>query len=1831
MRHKLKRFFTGLGKRFGTADRLTAFLAVAIVCASLFTVVPAVASGGTDVDSNIGGTELSIARFSEIMSNAFNSTMSQVMPNNNAAKLYMNKIDMDDVVTLSTIGNILGYPGGNDNASDSGNVWTKGVDAASRVLTLESVVGFYGDAPASVLSNNLPKSNMSAYIVFGSALNSLGIDEFRDAQSATDGFRMIAGYAAYIFFILAYSASDIMNQVVLLMDKVNIFKIFYEGGTGALKSMLGTNSVFLDNVEKALHIMESMRFLFLGIALVALVWISMVWKSKAYSHAATMQEKWRKFFMRIVIVAIGIPCVGMVYTECLTLIEAAAARPKYNITSYVFQEFMDFDGWAKGSETSFRINGSTVPEEFKKFTVVYDANSQTFSIGKKGGDYDITDPLDVSKFVYAVNESVLGRNTTGDMNSAAYVDSLYGVSGVAGGNTGQSYSDLLVDSSAVTNDKKAAYAACRNLLLNYARSTTVSADTLNDFFLTDLTSLAKNGLLKQSGNLDANKAAAVNATAIEQLFGEDAANQRIWSYVQINDPDWIYTKDKDERDLILAETAGEQITCKLKGIAMVSGSRDNGVLVGDKAIMVSTLNPSWRGAGSGNGYASPNSIIKFDGSVKDVSSSVAANRSYVFSYTYDLTTGGMSPLALYNYMHTKFENGQITVYDPDSTTNAGVGMMHYAVTTPYSGIPELVQLLFVICILFSVGIIGWVFGISLLMNTIVQTVKALPIMFKIMMGSLQGFVEGLLIVLSIAAELAVTVLLYAWSVDIIDFLIKAIQTVVKAILTVFRDYSAASNTIDPESYAIMSGIISMLVILWGTFNLIKWRRAITLSIKSILTHFLNQVFGTSAAMPTGANSGMLKAGAGLAAGAMVAGALADQGTLDDVVNDLTDSDLGSSLHDKLSEGDYEGAMQDIQDYASGNYEGSGDRGRSETSEAERALAEADKDIGGAFGASQQSLSDDQDADFHEKWDEPIAEAEEALKAAQESGDPEAIEEASENLQETLRGAAADKAAMQAENKKKAEELGVADYGDHLRAQKDGAGNPAIEGADISHVPQKGGEDAELDSNAQMAYDAARDGDAETLRTAADMYDENGLDAGQAANVDQAVLDGKSEEEIAEMVDGYAQENFGDDHAAVTAKMNEAAGRGNTATYGDSNPTSDQAPRTMSVQGMHGEDGAQRYGVTDNNTGDRHLMEVGAGGAKEVQGGFLPETPNTELTPENAAAYNAVASGDTAAMAKAAEGYSVLGTDAQQTEVLNRMAANGASATEIAAAADNFAQDNFGDNYAQVVSGMNAAAGREGEALKLAGVGSDGKVHASSIGTSVGKDGTVSYSVQDLGDGTKNGPTTTVGVSDAGGQSTYTASRGGESIVTTDFGSGGGAAGSTYGELREGMQTVANASGGMISVGSGAGGRGQMTVSEATAAMAGSMSGNGAGVRVGDVRGEAGVATHVSAVQSVIDQGAQVQPPVQQAAPGNVAPLAAGAIYGAATMGAGGFVQSMGGTAPVQMPAAMPAAQFTQTLAAPVSYGGTQAQAAVQAVSSGNTQAIRQAAASYSAIGTTSEQTAVLRSMAASGASATEIAAAANNFAQANFGDGYAEVVSGMNKASGRTSGSVSIAGIGSDGQMRTVDVGMQTDSGGNVSYKVSGAAGSKKAQTVEVQESESGGHVTYRGNGGKETIVTQDFGSGAGGATYGEIREGLRKNNASGVLLDQSGAGSGSGHITISEAAASLSAQTVMETTGDAGAAGLVRMGNVKSVQAMADHVTWAQQLLYGGQGGTTPAGGESGALGTAANIAMVQRAYDQMNTFLHSGQEVDPRGGVNNPGDDGDGTSGNIWGTENR
>ena len=1622
---KMSRFFKRAGRSFWLADRLTMFVAVVVLSAVLTGVVAnagAPAGGGsTAVNTNVGGTDMTISKFSEIISAAFASNVSESVSHKGMSKAFMDTADQamtsntkagPSQLSLGNVGNVLGYIGVQSSASNTSNFWTDGSDASSKMITLESIAMLHSEGGSfDSAQDAMAKSSIAQYVVWGAALNSMGIDEFRNANVNSDGIRSIIGYTSYVLFILAYTAGSIMTKVVEFLQNFNVFMWVWNGIGGAVSiaadKILGTNDLttipLIKEIYSALTVMKWLRWVLYGMLVLFFVASITVWKQAGYNRAAGTQQRLRRLLYRLIIMCIGIPLCGAFYTECIDVIGRYAKDTHYVLTSYVLQEFMDFEGWTVGSTsdkgvmTSFKTTGLT--NTYKNMYVEYSTNGDRFTIRENNKDGDI---VDISKLVYAINGAVHGSDVTGsNIVNVIFANTLFGKP--ADGSDPPDYYDLVENAESAENmtgiDAEKAYNTCRDLLLRYARSSTVTPDRLNRYYLEDMLALsdALPGAADGAGADAYNQAAAMNATVLEQLFGENASEQRVWSFYEpVGDGKWIYRADDGISHISMLDSTLDngtpmKVEVELSGLAC-SASRASGsgntVKVNNTPIMGATLSNS--GPGVIGVITVDRNVYAKDGAVEMVENGTAeagAASNYKYAYTYDLSVGGMSPLALYNYMHSKFDGSELTVYSPKLTTNAGVGTMHYAVTTPYSGIPELVQLLFILSVLFSFGIIGWVFGVSLLVNAIVQMVKAFPIMFKMMMGSVQGFVEGLLIVFSVCAEMVVTIALYSLSAHIIDFLIRLVRNIVKTILEVFG--TDAASAIDPESYAIVAGLLSTALILWGTFNLIKWRVAITLSIKSMITHVMNQVFGTSAAMPTGASSGMMKAAAGLAAGGMIAGALAEDGALDDVVNDLTQSDLGSSLHEKISEGDWDGAMQDVRAYANGEYvsedaDGDIDRGKNDSDWAQERLGDGADSLDGTFG--MQSLTDEQQAELDEKYKDDALAAAEKLDEARKDGDPDKIRDAQEEFDDIMQARAADAAEMRAENGRKARELGVADYGDYLRAQADDAesmGLAPVEGADIPDDPGK-----ELTSDGQAAYDAARDGDAETLRSMAGKYDANGLTEEQQELVNQAVKDGKSEAEIADMVEGFAEENFGEHHAAVVDKMNEAARRTSGALYGSAD-NSDGDARTVAVASGHDESGARTYGVKDNSSdeGAKTFTTNADGSLSQEFDTMLPEDPGQRLSAENQDVYDAALDGDQDALAAAADRLDENGLTAEQADEISEMVASGATAeqiaektdefarsnlgdnhkavmervnaaagrgssaeygdpmggrtvsvraksgsldgsgtdwgikdggdpgsgektlqtdakgvahelptaisdapskaltsenqsifeaardgdtmkmqqmagyvngqglnheqeqairgmvesgasnTEIAAAIDNFAQDNFGDDYKQVIDKMNQAAGRDGTVTYSTptGGGPDGSQPRSVEVSSGYANGGAAYSVGDPND--PDSMPSMIQASDSDGQSVYTditGGKSGEQIVTSDFGS---RAGQTYGSIRNEVDAVANASGGLLQRGSGAGDWNKTTVSEAASEIASRQSMQGvagrAQAKVGD--------------------------------------------------------------------------------------------------------------------------------------------------------------------------------------------------------------------------------------------------------------------------------------------------------------------------------------------------------------------------------------------------------------
>lgn len=1205
----MKKIYKKTKESLRAVDRLTMILAciVLVFTITAFTTFAAEDDDGEgdDVNAIINGTEVNISYFSGLATNAFNDIIAPTknMGEEGLTGEVLRKIDENS--SLGTIGNLLGLDADFDDGADNvSNVFGKGVTGQTTTLEVQTVTSWYEGNTGS--ADGADGSNIIAYIMFGSALNDLGIDEIRNASNTSDGIRMIIGYATYVCYVLAYSAANIMSSVLDMLSRLNIFMYIYEGIDSFFMNLpdgavLDADDIwhankqikasqFIKSIKKIYISLKTFRWVIFGWIVILFVASITIWKSKQMNQSATTQTRLRNILFRVIIMCIGLPLAGMVYTECLAIVSngfgtagiGGINKAKKSVTDYIYSGFMDFENWVVGDDTAkaFSLTSKGINDfafDPSKITIDYDQGSLNLNVTYSGTN----EPVDASRFTYAVNESIYTSDYTSNAGKGKYIVDLW--------EKDRQYQQLIEQEGQQDpgyNPKKA-YEKARDLILAYAQGNTVNPDVLNRYYMTayDETTMILNKGIQDT--TDENEKATLMGTMVDTLFGVNSANQRIWSYLGIDVEGWYYPGESDGRSVNLSES--NSITAELIGYPLFPKElATSGVFIlngpntmASTPIMQTVLCPVAQENGAQHSHPEKTYVYApkdgLTATTDILSSATDGIKTSVEIDLCDKDASGMSALAIYNYLHTSFDKGAIEIYPPQNTSNEGVSLQHYSVTTPYKGIPEIINLLYTVCIMFSIGIIGWVFGVSLLMNTLVQTVKALPLIFKMMVGSIQGFVESLLIVFSICIEMIVTVTLYTWSIQIIDFVITFVRLVVNAII---------GSITDAETTSIVSGMLSMCVILWATFELIKWRRAITISIKSIITHVLNQLFGVNATMPTGANGGALGAVAGVAAGAMVAGSLAENGTLDDVVNDLTNSDLGSSISENLQNGDLAGAADNIKSYAGGTY-----RGKSETAEAEAALgSHSGGDI--TTANATQSMTDDQNAQ--------LADMDEQIAQVEEEGRIEDAEELRNQKKQMIRNFAH-------QNYAAATSIGVADYGDYLRGETgsstgttnsstgeggsiDDAPPVEIEGANIPAEPS-----TSLDANGNMAYTAAKEGDVESLRTAAGTYDKNGLTSKQASSVSEMVVNGASEEEVAAAIDGYAQDNFGDNAQVVIDKINEAAGRSGGEIYGNSDNSSGNA-RTMSVNVTETSSGSgYGYDVTGEN-GTQQIEVQQSGGA-----------------------------------------------------------------------------------------------------------------------------------------------------------------------------------------------------------------------------------------------------------------------------------------------------------------------------------------------------------------------------------------------------------------------------------------------------------------------------------------------------------------------------------------------------------------------------------------------------------------------------------------------------------
>lgn len=330
-------------------------------------------------------------------------------------------------------------------------------------------------------------------------------------------------------------------------------------------------------------------------------------------------------------------------------------------------------------------------------------------------------------------------------------------------------------------------------------------------------------------------------------------------------------------------------------------------------------------------------------------------------YTYDVSNHGLSDMSMYNYLTSKFENSSVVVFSSEKASSGFVRESHYSVNLIGTNALEAGLYYFdALTLLLSSALIGWFYGVSLLLSSIRRSITVIMDIPFVALGSLKSAARVLLQVTMTLIEILGTVMAYVVVTEIMmslsDIMMplwtdaasgwdpSSTSTVLTAFgMTAVSPFSGSTVTAPLAASSIQSVIhliilaINIVVKVAFLVMAMKLRKSIIKSLDEQAKGIIDKLFGVDAG-PTG------NEGPGLGSRLAAAGA----------------AGAGAALGHKLMGG-----------------------GSSDGKVKGTAKAESGKDSGGGTGGGEQSGGTDEasDSEFHD------TQAGEAVEGGEQSALP----------------------------------------------------------------------------------------------------------------------------------------------------------------------------------------------------------------------------------------------------------------------------------------------------------------------------------------------------------------------------------------------------------------------------------------------------------------------------------------------------------------------------------------------------------------------------------------------------------------------------------------------------------------------------------------------------------------------------------------------------------------------------------------------------------------------------------------------------------------------------
>lgn len=611
--------------------------------------------------------------------------------------------ESDDLLVAGNAGGLLGYA--EILEDDEGIVgWLmNSYTTASATITYDQLMHVIDNGGDSVYSAGL-NNPFFQYAGYGEVLTEMGLVKSIRPGISSAG-RIVGTGIVLIVYLLANVAPFLFRGALMILTTLNPFKLFETVLNGTASADLGFISGIAEYVGSMYEAVQDFSIVFLmPLLLVITVFSILVFRK------TSVVKGFGRYGLRVFMLFAGLPLIGATYTGLIEDLDSKVSVGSEYADYLVLSSYVDFENWVKYSRLAPPANSDIRNPRY--------GEDETRSLTDRGLILEVNGTRANNERAEALKDRYSSTSDIGEIF-----------------NEGDKKTD--VDSETMETDQKSSFSKVYSLLSRHMLSAKYTSSDYDGEVA---------GQIQKIRAADKSKA---NDESIVKMYTLSASDNRTWT-------DKLNIFDGEEEWAKPIKWNGEEEDKEknsAKGLFTAGNALNELFQFGKYNFNIyNTGNLKYT---AGKGYNSP----EMPDVVTSKTAPIGSDRAG--------TVGGLSPIAMYNFLNTTFSNTGLTVYSPDKTSSDLSRDAYAAVTFGGSGVSSVTKWLENVVVMLSLAVLSIAFGIMMVSVAIKNIPRILTGVFGTAFGSIAFITKLLISTAVLIIQVVGMIFLYSLSENII--------------------------------------------------------------------------------------------------------------------------------------------------------------------------------------------------------------------------------------------------------------------------------------------------------------------------------------------------------------------------------------------------------------------------------------------------------------------------------------------------------------------------------------------------------------------------------------------------------------------------------------------------------------------------------------------------------------------------------------------------------------------------------------------------------------------------------------------------------------------------------------------------------------------------------------------------------------------------------------------------------------------------------------------------------------------------------------------------------